>query len=270
MRVVISTACQTAKAGNREDECEDRFQLPKNSNRRKKKFRFAVADGATESAFSGLWAQKLVSAYVNINPYKRKPTTTAELYKMVEENAPQWSKEVWAKPLTWFAQEKAQKGAFSTLLGLHLEDKPTLSYDGVWNALGTGDTCVFQIRQDELIASFPIERPEQFNNRPALLSTNPLNNVALLEQPANLEITGTWQSGDRFLIMTDALANWFLNQTSEGKKSWETDLSETAFIFPHQFENWLTELRNAKTIRNDDVTLLMIRVEKDHEISRDG
>lgn len=259
MRIILTSPFQVTKAGNSEGEGEDRVQLPKNLKREKKTFRFAVADGATESAFSWLWAQTLVETYVITD--QRKAITPTELLKKIQEKAPQWSKEVWAKPLPWFAQEKVQHGAFSTLLGLYLADGQTSSHDGGWSAIGVGDTCVFQIRKDELITTFPVERAEQFGNRPILISTNPASNLILYEQAHRLEKRGLWQAGDRFLLMTDALAHWFLDQVEEGRKPWANELVEDAFAFSGQFESWIGELRAEKNIRNDDVTLLMIRVE---------
>ena len=167
MRVITSEPFQVSKAGNSPGEGDDRVELPKSIRQPKRRFHVAIADGATESAFSGLWAQKLVSAYVSSN--RRKPPTPKDLFKMIEENAPLWSAEVWAKPLPWFAQAKVQHGAFSTLLGFYLEDKPEETYAGFWSVLAVGDTCIFQIRADELITCFPIERADQFGSRPVLI-----------------------------------------------------------------------------------------------------
>jgi hypothetical protein len=260
MRVYVEHF-QTPKAGNREDECEDRFQVSKLHHRSRRRFRFAVADGATESAFSGSWAEKLVTAYVNDNPRKRKPITPTELMTLAQGYASRWSKEVWAKPLPWFAQEKAQWGAFSTLLGLYLEDKPEASSNGRWTALGIGDTCLFQVRGDELLASFPLDRSEQFGNQPVLISTNPQSNAILQAQAGIIERSGQWQAGDRFLMMTDALAHWFLEGIEKGAMPWQNELIENAFVFPDQFSAWIGQLRATKSIRNDDVTLLIIRVD---------
>lgn len=264
---VAAHAYQLSKAGNEPGECDDRFQLPKNIRRAKQSFRFAVADGATESAFSGLWADMLVKAYVNT--LKRKRTSAEEFFRVIEQKAPVWSKLVWEKPLSWFAQEKVQLGSFSTFLGLYLEDNATASAQGYWRAIGIGDTCVFHVRGNELITSFPLIRAEQFGNRPILLSTNPARNAILHQQIELVECGGEWLTGDRFLLMTDALAHWFLNQVEAGELPWLEELAENAFESVAQFQAWVDRLRLERVVRNDDVTLLMIRVEK-HEISADG
>ena len=72
MRVSV-LSLKLPKSGNQASECEDAFALPKYHNRPRRKFRFAIADGATESAFSGLWAEKLVAAYCNHDSRKSEP-----------------------------------------------------------------------------------------------------------------------------------------------------------------------------------------------------
>ena len=62
--------------------------------------------------------------------------------------------------------------------------------------------------------------------------------------------------------MTDALAHWFLDQVAAEHKPWRIELAEDAFVHPRQFEAWIDQLRATRRIRNDDVTLLMLRVEK--------
>jgi hypothetical protein len=260
MRIKAASWFQVSKAGNQEGECDDRVQVSKYLERGKRVFRFAIADGATESAFSGLWAQALSEAYVQAN--RHKPMSPVDLENLVNQKARYWATEVWSRPLPWFAQEKVQKGAFSTLLGLYLEEQQNVSEDGFWNALGIGDSCLFQVRADRLITSFPIEQAEEFGYHPNLISTNPSSNNILWEQKERLVKQGNWQSGDRFLLMTDALAQWFLDEVEAGRSPWLNELAEYQFETPHQFQSWIDELRDNRLIRNDDVSLLMIRVEK--------
>ena len=51
------------KEGSREDEYEDAFAPAQAADDAPSEFLCAVADGATETSFSGLWAQLLVEAY---------------------------------------------------------------------------------------------------------------------------------------------------------------------------------------------------------------
>ncbi len=47
--------------------------------------------------------------------------------------------------------------------------------DNSWEAMAIGDSCLFQIRGDEVITSLPLASAGEFNNRPALMSTNSEN-----------------------------------------------------------------------------------------------
>jgi hypothetical protein len=52
------------KAGNSDSEYEDAFFPRRLKRRNGRRLRFAVADGATETSFSGVWARLLVSSFV--------------------------------------------------------------------------------------------------------------------------------------------------------------------------------------------------------------
>ncbi|GIK37980.1 MAG: hypothetical protein BroJett011_18130 [Chloroflexota bacterium] len=167
-----------------------------------------------------------------------------------------------AKPLPWFALEKVQYGAFAALLGLSLTTNGTESFTGHWTAFAAGDSCLFHVRHPELLVCFPIERADQFNNHPVLLSTNPLKNQLLSEVADKLEWRGQWQVGDQFLLMTDALAQWFMVQVEQGEQPWLTlkEVASHSQLLSGAFNTWITDLRTSKNIRNDDVTLLMIDI----------
>ena len=59
---VFSRAYWMPKAGNSEAEYEDSF-WPRFLDGESNNFRFAVADGATEASFSGIWARQIVRAF---------------------------------------------------------------------------------------------------------------------------------------------------------------------------------------------------------------
>ena len=118
------------KHGNAEDEMEDACKLDL------KQARFAVADGATESSFADLWAKLLVGGFMRAAGRRPRPGTlaAAPLQKA-------WQEDVDARPMPWYAEDKAAQGAFSTLLGLELMP------DYSWHAVAIGDSCLFQVRQ---------------------------------------------------------------------------------------------------------------------------
>ena len=238
MRVDLHAFWQQ-KAGNAEDEYEDAFAPSTSPESDCREFRCAVADGATETSFSGLWARLLVDAFVDKLLQKINP-------QVIRELAAQWHSEINGrtanKPLPWYAQEKLQQGAFSSLLGL------TLRADGQWHALCIGDSCLFHVRPREAVWALPYHLPEQFNNRPALISTNAEVNTSLKAQVAR----GQWREGDYFLLMTDALAHFFLSQQRQRARL------VAGALDPASLEQLLAQARDERLCRNDDVTFLKV------------
>src|SRR2546427_3485770 len=161
---VSAQAFWSPKAGNQESEYEDAFWPERPLISRKNvTFRFAVGDGATETSFSGIWAKQLVRAFC------KGELEGKEFPQRLSLLREKWHRIVSRKPMPWYAEEKIRSGAFAAILGLVLNDSSEPGEDGKWNALAIGDSCVFQLREKELVASFPIQSSDQFNNSPVLL-----------------------------------------------------------------------------------------------------
>ena len=241
------------KAGHGEEEYEDAFwwDYPRGLDGRDT-FRCAVADGATETSFSGLWADLLARGFCKgrLDP-DALPAGVPRLQRV-------WRRLVGARPLPWYAEEKARSGAFAAVVGLTV--LPGGDGDGAggrWEALALGDSCLFQARDDGVLA-FPLAHSGEFGTRPALLSSNQAANAGLEERLACL--AGDWQPGDRFYLMTDALACWFLQDAEGGERPWTT-LRDLALSGDRaSFAGWIGDLRATGRLRNDDVTLLMVEL----------
>ncbi len=243
---VIADPFWLPKDGNSDAEYEDAFWPQDPMEKAGECVRFAVADGATEASYSGLWARLLVEAIGRGRLCGKRYAANLSALQA------QWRSQLTTKELSWFAEEKVRSGAFSSFLGLVLCELPTGKRK--WRTFAIGDSCVVQIRRDEVVMSFPIQESTSFNNRPILLSSNPARN-ADGQVPG---ITGSWESEDCFCMMTDALACWFLTEIERGGKPWEPlrDMQPQE----HRFARFVGRLRRNKSIRNDDVTLLRISV----------
>lgn len=226
--------------------------------------RYAVADGATESSFAGAWARSLAEAYC------AGLLTGAGAAAALVALRQSWEEKIGQMSLAWFAEDKAMQGAFATLCGLTLcRDSVTVSEKsesqetGKWQAFAVGDSCLFQIREQTIIKSFPLENSSQFGCSPEMLcSINDLRPQAEIFSSEKLKAEGRWLSGDLFLLMTDALACWFLTLSESG---------QLPFDFVAQLADQMSFLNYVKTsrtaalvdgirLKNDDVTLLAIRV----------
>lgn len=214
--------------------------------------RCAVADGATEASFSGLWAGMLVQAF------GRGRIRSSRLVDALAPFQAAWWNAVNRKPLPWYAEEKLRRGAFSSLLGLTLiegRDREAVN----WSAIAVGDSCLFMVRADELLSAFPIRSSDSFDRSPYLISSAPVHNRTL--ERAVFHERGRCRSGDTFYLLTDALACWFLARHEEGSVPWTTLDHVGEGGCQEDFAAWVTGERRENRIRNDDVTMLRIRLE---------
>lgn len=223
------------KAGHSETEYEDAFAVQAEPAL---PFRAAVADGATESAFSGAWARRLVQGFVS------DPVGDADAFAA---RLPGWQAD-WAETagsrsaeLPWYAAAKAEEGAFAALLGL------ALHADASWHALALGDCCLFHLRRGKAVGRpWPVEEAGALGYHPALVPSQPGRPVPPVEARH-----GSWRRGDAFLLATDALAAWLM----------ETDPAAVRAFTPDAFHQTVLQARAAHRMRNDDVTLVMLEIE---------
>ncbi|AIZ45136.1 hypothetical protein QR90_08520 [Deinococcus radiopugnans] len=167
----------------------------------------AVADGATTYSYSQEWANIICTEQA------RQPLTDAnDLMTRLPDWQAAWQQEVQERvaEMSWFAAAKAEQGAFSTFLQL------ALLPDGTWRALAIGDSCLVQFRKGKPVHRdgeypfFPLHTSESFAEKPYLLPTRMDLNPRVTEHIR--ETHGKWRPGDEFLLMTDALAAWFIQE----------------------------------------------------------
>lgn len=240
------------KAGNTAEEYEDASAHSDH--------RFAIADGATESSFSERWAQELVKQFV-AQPPDHIRNNKIPLEQWLDPLQKQWHAGIPWDRLPWYAEEKARNGAFTAFVGVEITPAPSRfrlldlfrRRKGTrWHALAVGDSCFFQVRNDALLKPFPFDKSEQFNSRPLLISSNPSRNKTIWNQIKQAE--GPCEAGDLFLLMTDALALWFLKENEAGNKPWKPLLEINS---DKAFAKFVETIRKSSALRNDDTTLLV-------------
>ena len=238
-------AFHTHKRGNAPHEYEDAFAGDATTAR------FAVADGATESSFVAAWAKLLAEGFV---------AAKGRSWRNLDWLGPprqHWANDIDPLPLPWYAEEKREQGAYATLLGIALSCGRQGNIGGSWCALAVGDSCLFRLRGGQLVKSFPLVRSSQFGNQPALLGSRGRQ----VDTPSQSirRTRGKWRPGDRFLLMTDALAEWLLRRL-EQKQRPADDIAQLLVESTPQdaFADWVEERRKDQGLRNDDVTLVVI------------
>lgn len=233
------------KRGNTAEEYEDAAWPVDSVDCEIDSFKCAVADGATEASFSRRWAQLLVKGFED----------ETEIAQLAED----WSAEIKTMDLPWYAQEKAESGAFATFTGLSLQSNGTAG--GSYTTKLLGDSCVFHMRGEILLEAMPLTNYESFNNSPALLCSN-------LSIHENVDAmftskSGTWESGDRFLLVTDAIAAWTFKRQEEHGDGFKTLLeieSQEGLDNLCQAAREEHDEHGRPNMRNDDVTLLIVEV----------
>ena len=263
--IVTVKSFQTPKSGNFPDEYEDALQPEKEGDYTHPAFYAAMADGASEGYLSGEWARLLVKEYCDALGALEGASKDEnhDLIALVQSSCIKWAtflkdyvdrRQLDNRPVQWYEEPGLENGAFSTLLGLAILNGPGPN-EQTWSASAVGDTCLFQIRQNQLIDCFPIQKAGLFNSWPALISSNPARNLKISE---NIQQTGgNWQVEDCFLLMSDALSAWFLKEYEAERRPWiilRTIVSGEKDDFPL----WIEELRGKNEIKNDDVTLMSL------------
>ncbi len=227
------------KQGNSRAEYEDATAVDAAAGR------FAVADGTSESAFAGEWAALLCQSFVadSVDPAKIGDWRAAL--------AQRWLAGIDRQELPWYLEEKFDEGAYATFLGVAF-DQAGAGPGRTWQAIAIGDTCLFQVRNDHLLSAFPVDRADAFGTRPDLIGSRQRAAVNVATA------TGTLESGDYLLLMTDALSEWFLHEYETGGAPW----SELVRLREADFPLWIDALRETNWIKNDDVTLLVVSGEE--------
>ncbi|HMF94576.1 MAG TPA: hypothetical protein VKE96_09790 [Vicinamibacterales bacterium] len=230
----------TPKRGHDVADCEDHFCTSG--------LRFAVADGASDSGYSQVWARMLADSFCGLQT--AAASTPGELDAWLAGCRDEWRK--WAGEraggtLPWFARETLRNGAFATFVGIAFSHEPG---EASWHAVACGDACVFLVRDDALASAFPLDQPDAFDDPPPLVAT-----AARLTSYALQTAAGTAEVGDSFYLVTDALARWFLTSIDRGEKPW-TRLREVRT--PADLDALVSSAREARALRNDDVTLMTV------------
>lgn len=253
MRASVTTLW-VPRAGSNVAQYEDAFYPRTDGVRHARRLRFAVADGASESMLSGLWADLLVRTWCRARR-RRLPQILAlakgawdvELAAYLEE------RERNDRPIQWFEEPGLAKGAFATVLGVAFATDHGHA-DGEWEAVAVGDSCLFQVREGELLSAFPIKSSTEFDSVPKLVPSQVADADRVL---AAVDVErGEWRSGDTFFLATDAIAASFLAAYENGGAPWEA----LAAIGPAAFPGFVAGLRADRSLRNDDVTVMRIEV----------
>ena len=208
---------------------------------------FALSDGASESYDSKRWSEMLVKKYAG-NP--------AFLPDWVHQAVAEYNSGVDFSSLSWSQQMAFERGSYATLLTLQLAEN-----GAEVEILSVGDCLAIHCRANNVLMSYPFNFPEQFDERPQLLSTLSGGNDFLAG--ANLfhkRTCKTWHilEGDVIYLMTDAVGQWFLRVLSSVPSSLDALSRIDAF---DAFVELVHRCRDEGQMKLDDSTMLRLVVE---------
>jgi hypothetical protein len=232
------------KQGNTYIECEDAASVNLHT------LRFAVVDGATEAYDSRRWAKYLSRAWTSPSS---KGLSTEQYCEALKQLGARFREQHSSRGMSWFIEAKARQGSAATFLGL--EVIPATSGCSEWMATAIGDCCLMHIDEAHSVSSFPIESHDAFGSCPQTISSKDENATSLVSHIKRR--AGLYFDGDSLVMMTDAIAQWFL----------KSHLSDATFSkhFVHMLRHDMPQLHrrlaNAITrreLRNDDLCLLSV------------
>ena len=222
------------KPGNRPDENEDAVAADPT------RLRFALADGATEGWQSAGWAARVAGCFV------RRPPAPADFPGWVTA-VRKWSAPPVPDDAPWYSSVKREQGSFATLIGLELR-KPATGLGLTWKAVAVGDSCLFLLRGERVVTTFPLSTVEEFGTRPALIPS------AATACPEPEWLAGWVNPGDRLVLASDAVARHLIGLTAA---EWKTIRPALEAGTPDALLEYLTA---RQTLLNDDATAVVVRV----------
>ncbi|NHC37435.1 protein phosphatase 2C domain-containing protein [Scytonema millei] len=243
------------KVGELEQNIQDRFENSPDGSL------VALADGASTSLYPQKWAEILVKSFCHVaeNPI--------ESIRRSHEEWLQPSQEIWRQYYLsklqspnrkwWQGGSDIKNRGSATFLGLQLQNLELQNLEpytkSQWQAVAVGDTCLFKLEQETgNLLTFPLTAAREFKGTTLCFESLP----EYASFPPQFT-AGWYECGDIFLLATDALSQWFLADYEAQGEDWKK-----MFYFQnqHDFAGFINKLRQQKLIKNDDTTLVVIRV----------
>jgi len=236
----------TCKGAEMYGDCADNYALNADNHK------FAISDGVSKSFFPKIWSTILVSEYVN----NLETDETSFINKCQQK----WSKEIENKinrpEAKWYTRIEYNRRtpALATFVGLQFFEN-----EQKWIASALGDTFLFFLPEgytnflQELVVLSSKDDPLVFDNFPDYFTSIGHQHKGL--PPKQIEIHSL--SPGTFYLMTDALAEWFVNEQEKAK--------ENINIWKDQkdFERFVELARADRAMSDDDSAILIINLKDD-------
>jgi len=238
----------TSKESESFYDCADRYAINTNKGFNK----FAISDGVSKSFFPKIWAEVLVNKWVNSKEFDED--------QFILDCQKDWLKQVTEivnKPdAKWFTKNafNRKEAGLATFVGLRFYKKKK---EWFWKADALGDSFLFFVPKKikdfskECIVLSSKKEPIVFDNFPDYLNSLGNKHKGEKQLKENPLTSGT------FYLMTDALAEWFLNEKDNAISKIEVWQNQK------DFERFVDEERHNEKLGNDDSAILTIKIDED-------
>jgi hypothetical protein len=232
----------TSKCAEEYIDCADNYAVNVDNHR------FAISDGVSKSFFPKIWSEILVSQFVKQTEIKDK-----EFIDLCQSEWQTNIDEIVSSTSTkWFTrtQYNRKDPALATFVGLEFFEK-----EKTWSASAIGDSFLFFVPHEctnyekDLVKLSSKPEPIIFDNFPDYLSSIGDSHKGM---PVK-ENSGKLKDGI-FYLMTDALAEWFINDKKNAIDNitlWKNQLD---------FESSIEQARESGQLTNDDSAILTIEI----------
>ncbi|MGD0068077.1 MAG: hypothetical protein ABSB76_32185 [Streptosporangiaceae bacterium] len=225
-------------------------------------FRFVVTDGATETYAAREWVDLLVGSFMS--PGSTSVANGHGVACWPDINRSSLSSWFGAMQKQWWAEApaandtiertKLKQGTMATFVGGQLIGLDTASPQ--WQAAALGDSVLFHVRNAQLVDQVPLLRSADFDTTPDGVDTRP---ERLDWMSGELQLReGPLAAGDTIFVATDAFAKWMVTRHEARDKTLWPQLS--GLDHPFVFDRIVAAERQAGTMKDDDVTLMRIRL----------
>ncbi|MBB6682281.1 hypothetical protein H4O20_12580 [Aequorivita sp. 609] len=234
----------TSKESELYSDCADHYAFSTEN------LKFAISDGVSRSFFPKFWSRILVERYVEKDTWKEEDFILSS-----QEHWQNKVDEIVKSPDTMYFTRNAynrKTPGLATFVGLQFLPK-----EKKWIAQALGDSFLFFVPKDcqdfdkDAIKLSSKDEPFVFDNYPDYLSS-----IGDSHKGNSRKIKGQELRDGTFYLMTDALAEWFL----QGKGIENAITTIENIKNQEQFLETIDNERKANRLHNDDSALLIIEV----------
>ncbi|MDB5387894.1 MAG: hypothetical protein JWM11_3540 [Planctomycetaceae bacterium] len=216
--------------------------------------RAAIADGVSSAVFSGTWAEILTRSVVANPPDVHD---SAQFAAWLVDRRKEWATGINVATLPYHLMMKLRQvgGGFSTLSWIEVQHDTGAAepdHEYIVRGLGVGDSCVFHVRQGEVLAKWPMQDSAEFEADPISIGSVNFQRDQALEFK---EFVWHCRAGDLVVLATDAVSAWAYRMLEAGEVvNWE-DLSR---LPDSDLSQYLTALRESHWLKRDDSTIVFV------------